>query len=321
MSSISGLVVALDLGHSSVTEAWTFKHNSAIFAMDVSKDGATVIVSDLNGRVLLIDGDYGKQIAEVYSYKTDPSSFAADRHGHEAFARPDTLPNIGLDLHPSGRFFAVASHDRTTKFFETERGGAISVAVHNKMVRDVTFAPDGAIAYSYSDDGVIQSTRPFRSYENLRLAKIDRFFSLEDQNSLLLIDGDDRLMLWSQDAEPKLRPVLDIPENVSRMTQTTGGGNTFVATNRSRDLAYILEIDVQAGRMINKCGGLSLTDVLELGSEHKVQQISAGREPGVVFVLALDTADDRQKLYQLDVSACAGRRCWRNHEPTNIPPT
>ena len=303
LSSLSHLVIALDLQGDSVTEAWAHGHDDSLLAMDVSADGGIVLVTDSNGRIVVLDGSTGHFKTEVLSYRIDPASYGDGATGESDLARPDILSNIGLDLHPLGQFFAVSSHDRTTKIFETMHGSALAAIVHDRMVRNVTFEPDGKVAYSYSDDGVIQRSRPFEPHETLRLLGIDRFFPTGHRRSIIAVDQNERVFIWSPDDGLSGQPVSGLPEKHSRFAPV-GAGNLFALFDLKRQETIVYEVDLQGNFATAVCDGRSVDSILELTGKERILSHKQSGFSGEVLVTVQDTGNDRFSIRGADVSKC-----------------
>lgn len=303
ISSLSHLIAALDLEQGAASIAWIYRHDDSFFAMDTSRDGTIVIATDSNGKIIVLDGKTGAFKTQVRSYKIDPASNAEGPDGNAGFARPDTLSNVGLDLHPSGRFFAVSSHDRTTKIFETEQGQPMAAFVHNSMVRNVTFDPRGRVAYSYSDDGVIQRAEPFKPYETLRLGRIDRHYRLADGKSLVLVDQDESVYLWSRGDERPSR-VAGLPASHARFTDVPGPDDLFALYDTTQQEFHAFRIFPVETMAEHHCAGTSLDAIIGLRNDESIEKISRGSANGEVIAVVRENETDNRVLRRIDVRNC-----------------
>lgn len=302
-TSYSHFAGAIDLTETGAEEVWPqyFDSNSALSAIDVTPDVALVVVTDLDGRILVLDGQTGAQIGETYSHQTNPASLAQDLSGAYALARPEAAGNVALELHPSGQFFGVSSHDHTTKFFATrgQSSGGMAAAVHDRMARDVVFSGDGVTGYTMSDDGALQRIRPLDSYETLRLRGVRDGHPIAGTDNVIFRPDTGGPWFWSP--ESGFNPAPGAPDP---------SGNWDILTTKTTILTYFGAdtrlFAVSETKVTPLCSGQTIEQTLGLTTDEDIRAAHSLGPDGRIVFPAIHIDNGTKRLFVFDPSGCTG---------------
>ena len=313
LASLNRFIAAIDLDEESATEVWLhlFDEDREVTAIDVDTDGEVLLATDLDGRIFHIDGETGALVAEVPTFLVEASSLAIDAKGAYRFAHPDVLGNVALDLHPSGLFFGVGSHDRTIKFFDVagQSGSGLSVVVHNEGARDIRFSEDGLSGYSVSDDGTLQKFRLLDTYEDLRLSGVDRGYPLLDGAGTLILKREDGgPTLWSR--VRGLRSVPDLSTVSARWLVLPGKIANIVVFGETPRL-----LTLSADGVAPVCEDRALIDLLGLSEVETLHDAYPVGEDGLVLFSTINPDGGTLRLVVLDPRACDVTRLSEDSYP------
>lgn len=302
-TSYSHFVGAIDLTETGSEEVWPqyFDSNSALSAIDVTADAALLVVTDLDGRILVLDGETGAQIGETYSHQTNPASLAQDLSGAYILARPEAAGNVAIELHPSGQFFGVSSHDHTTKFFATrgQSTGGMAAAVHDKMARDVVFSSDGITGYTMSDDGVLQRIRPLDTYETLRLRGVRDGHPVAGTDNVVFSTDTGGPWFWS--SENGFHPAPGAPDPSGDWDILTTDATILVYFGPETRLFAVSETVV-----IPLCSGQTIEQTLGLTADEDIRAAHSLGPGGRIVFPATHIDNGTKRVFVFDPTGCAG---------------
>ncbi|MGD1805881.1 eIF2A-related protein [Dapis sp. BLCC M126] len=196
----------------------TFKHESGVNAIALSKDGKTIATATDDKSTQLWDTTTGKEIATL-NYQDKVIAVALSKNGKTITTRSEdkvarlwdaaTGNAIGTLLHhsgvnavaysPNGKIIATASDDNTVRLWDTATGNAISTLVHYFPVNALAFSPDGTAIATASDDNITRfwDTATGKEFATLDYkARVHTLVFSPDGKRIATASDDNTVRLW-----------------------------------------------------------------------------------------------------------------------------
>jgi WD40 repeat protein/serine/threonine protein kinase len=206
------------------------RHESAVRAVALSRDGRTACTGSHDGTVRLWDTATGKPVGPLLQH-------------------PERV--LGVALSPDGRTVLTGSADRTAQLWDAATGERLGLPLeHPRNVHDVLFSPDGQTLLTAGADGLVrlwEAGRDGRSPSGrLRGPPLDHGSPVEgvafspDGQTILTGANDGMARLWDVATGKPLDPPFRHPARVRAVAYSPDG--QLILTGSSDKMARLWQV-------------------------------------------------------------------------------